>query len=59
MNGLWKALQDIVMFPFLIVAVLTFVVAGIRHSEFTKRHPYILPFLHRGGEGVIGPQLPH
>ena len=40
-NGLWKALQDIVMFPFLIVAVLTFVVAGIRHSEFTKRHPYI------------------
>lgn len=44
MNGLWKALQDIVMFPFLIVAVLTFVVAGIRHSEFTKRHPYILPF---------------
>ncbi|QBE96977.1 hypothetical protein PMF13cell1_02526 [Blautia producta] len=44
MNGLWKALQDIVMFPFLIVAVLTFVVAGIRHSDFTKRHPYILPF---------------
>ena len=44
MNGLWKALQDIVMFPFLIVAVLTFVVAGIRHSEVTKRHPYILPF---------------
>lgn len=43
-NGLWKALQDIVMFPFLIVAVLTFVVAGIRHSDFTKRHPYILPF---------------
>lgn len=44
MNGFLKNLQDIVMFPFLIVAVLTFVVAGIRHYDFTKRHPYIQPF---------------
>ncbi|MCA5964099.1 hypothetical protein LC724_32390 [Blautia sp. RD014234] len=31
-----KNLQDIVMLPFAIVAVLTVVVAGIRHSDFTK-----------------------
>lgn len=44
MNGFFRNLQDIAIFPFLIVAVLTFVVAGIRHSDFTKRHPYIQPF---------------
>nr|WP_288976336.1 helix-turn-helix transcriptional regulator [uncultured Blautia sp.] len=44
MNGFLRNLQDIVIFPFFIVAVLTFVVAGIRHINFTKRHPYIQPF---------------
>lgn len=44
MEGFMKNLQDIVMLPFVIVAVLTVVVAGIRHSDFTKKHPYIQPF---------------
>lgn len=42
--GLAGKLGDIFFFPFLILAVAIFMVAGIQHSRFTKKNPFIRDF---------------
>lgn len=39
-----EAAADAALFAGLIPAVILFVVGGIRHSEFVKKHPHIEPF---------------
>ena len=42
--GLEPIISTAIFMTFVLVAVVIYIVAGIQHESFTKRHPYIQPF---------------